>query len=135
MKPKDPWLLLRIYLSALLFMMLRKFVGIHHIIKVLSESALQSFFRLKKEDFLRLQAYTRFVLSHWPFNLKDRDCLIRSLVLYSFLKPIYKDLRFVLGVNKKKEPHLKGHAWLELKGLPILDPPDRLKQYERLIVV
>jgi Transglutaminase-like superfamily len=54
-------------------------------------------------------------------------CLLRSLVLYRFLRESGVDVRLHLGVSSEKGT-LSGHAWLTRNGHPWLessDPGDR----------
>lgn len=54
------------------------------------------------------------------------NCWKRSVVLHRYLALNGTQTRIVFGVKREADGELKGHAWLELNGEPILEssPPN-----------
>ncbi len=60
-----------------------------------------------------------FRLRFFPF---PNRCLVKSIVLYSVLRPAWPDLRLVLGLRRvpgRASNAMQGHAWLTLHGRPL----------------
>ncbi|MFO0761460.1 MAG: lasso peptide biosynthesis B2 protein [Byssovorax sp.] len=49
-------------------------------------------------------------------------CLYRSLARYAILRHAGHPARFVMGL-RPSEPEIVGHAWVELDGRPVGEPP------------
>lgn len=61
----------------------------------------------------------------------DSRCLARSLVLLALLARRHIEARLVIGA--RHGPDFGAHAWIELGGVPLLDPGP--PEYERLVEI
>lgn len=68
----------------------------------------------------RLVSFTDLLLR---LTYKDNFCMKRSLLLFHFLRDWGYDVRLRFGV-KKEDARLTGHAWIELRGLPLREKGD-----------
>jgi transglutaminase superfamily protein len=59
----------------------------------------------------------------------DSRCLVRSLVLLALLARRRIEARLVIGA--RQGPDFGAHAWVELGGVPLIDPGP--PEYERLV--
>lgn len=132
--PKAPLLLVRVYVLATLFILLRYFVPIQKLLSFFSDPRKKSFYAYPKKHAHRLRSYVKFVLGHTPFRMGDKACLIRSLILFCFLKPGSDGLKVISGVTRKPGGGFSGHCWLELDGQPYEEDEKDLKKFERLLV-
>ncbi|AKF06973.1 lasso peptide biosynthesis B2 protein [Sandaracinus amylolyticus] len=58
------------------------------------------------------------VARHWPVG--SDTCLFRALARYALLHEAGHAPRFVMGIDE--DDVAKGHAWVELAGVPFLEP-------------
>ena len=66
--------------------------------------------------------------------MNDKACLVRSLILFCFLKPRLPGLQIVSGVTRKAGGGFDGHCWLERGGQPYDENEKGLEKFERLLV-
>ncbi len=130
---KDPVLLLKIYFLSCLFLFISYFTNAYHLAQIFTQKMFRPFFSFKEANFDRLSFYLNFVLSHWPFYLKDKFCLVKSLILYCFLKPKKENAHWIMGVTRDEHGRWNGHAWVEANGLPFLEDKS-IAQFEKIRV-
>ena len=61
-------------------------------------------------------------------------CLVRALALLAEARRLGFDARLACGV-RRREGLVEAHAWLEVDGRPLLDPPATVEGYEVLTVL
>ncbi len=132
--PKAPFLLLRVYLLAVLLILLRRFVPIPKLVRFFSGPRARFFYSCPDRHAHRLRPYVNFVLGHGPLRMNDKACLVRSLILFCFLKPRLPGLQIVSGVTRKAGGGFDGHCWLELGGQSYDENEKDLEKFERLLV-
>ena len=130
--PKKPVLLLKVYLVAIVFWTLTRFLSPKQILPALQDKV-SRFSHYSQDQYSQLLAYLNFILRHWPFRGFKNYCLIHCMVLFCDLKSLYKGLKIVFGV-KKTNQKIQSHSWLENNGQSLFDAPTALTQYERLSV-
>lgn len=67
------------------------------------------------------------LVDRWHLPLDDR-CLPRTLSLYQCLRGEGLSVRMVFGVRPGRSIE-EGHAWLELDGVPYLEPARRMQGF------
>jgi hypothetical protein len=61
------------------------------------------------------------------------NCLERSLVAYRYLGRANADPELVVGMGKNGADFL-GHVWVTLDGKPLYDSPEKLAEFEPVVV-
>ena len=57
------------------------------------------------------------------------NCMRRSLVLFRFLRRLGFPAVIVFGIKRNGGGELDGHAWIELDGVPVLEPGDPREEF------
>ena len=133
MKPKDPLLFFKVYCCAVVVFLLHAFLGPQRAIKILRRRPMMRLISCSHAYRQRLVRYVEFAVSHWPFWRKKGRCLLRSLLIYSFLISEEEDLVMVVGV-RKNQANWEGHAWLERDGKTYLDDGHAVEAYEKILI-
>ncbi len=76
---------------------------------------------------IEIAEMARFLLYRTPLPLHN-TCMVRSLTLYHCLRAEGAPASVVFGVKPGKEIR-EGHAWLELRGEPYLEPDARRRGF------
>jgi hypothetical protein len=111
--PKRPMLFFKVLIFSSLIPIFINFVGPKRLLNILN-------FKRKRRDcddrrLARIIRYVNFVMSLKPWRNLKNICLIRSIILYYFLRSEGLDIKINFGI-KKEDGVLKGHGWLTLNG-------------------
>lgn len=124
-------LLLRVYGLLAFILIALRCVSPKRIMDLFSGKLFRPFFSASPQEAARLRYYVKFATSHRPFRLKRSACLIRSLILYLFLKPRAEGMELVMGLRRTDSGAVDGHAWLELEGRPVFDSRARVERFRK----
>lgn len=86
------------------------------------------------EDLARARRYARWVRVASRFHVVPAHCLHRSLTLHRWLLKEGLPSNLRIGV-RKENGELKAHAWVELGGETLNDPPDAVASFTPLSTV
>ena len=123
--PKEFWLAGQVFGLVLVLKILVRWVQLHKLLDLLTTSRVPS--SPDPATFQKLVWYVSGVLRRFPTNPKG-NCLSRSLTMYFFGIRYGFPLQFHCGI-RQVEGVLKGHAWLSLRGEPILEPNNPFDTY------
>ncbi len=113
------------------FYFLIGFVSTKRLLDFFRRRSFEPLFHFRSEDFQRLVSYTEFILHHPPFRFFRNHCLVKSMVLFCFLKPAHRVLEIVIGVRKDAAGGgIEGHSWLMLQGRPLCDRLENIGGYQ-----
>lgn len=127
----DGWLVLRASadLVRIDFDLRRK--GYRKIIAELDQRPASESPVVQPRDVRRARRYARRIDLASRFSLGRAQCLHRSLVLHHWLRFEGMPSELQIGVRKDGQ-QIKAHAWVELRGYPVTDPPQTLVPFARL---
>jgi len=113
------FLFTRILIFSSVLLLLMRIVELKKLLKILNfppykKRALQP----RYQDWVIL--YTNLIMSYSPWKNVKNPCLVRSTILYYFLRRKGVGVKINFGI-KKEEDILKGHSWLTLDGEPYLE--------------
>ena len=132
--PKKPFLAMRIGVSIPFLWCFCRWTEFSRLRSVAGRPLFRWCFKAREADLDQGVAYTQYILSRWPLRLLKQKCLLRSLALYSILKP-FRPVQLVFGVRKgQSSGQWDGHCWLEIEGKPFLDTREGVSSFERICV-
>jgi len=80
-----------------------------------------------QKDIPRIIGYVDFVLNRSQFIFK-KTCLMRSLVLYHFMRRHNCNVDMHIGV-RNEEAQIAGHSWLTLNGEVFADSEEKINDF------
>jgi hypothetical protein len=123
-RPKDVFLFLETFFSLIVIRVLLNHVKLPELLKLLDLEKRVAPDTSKIEYLLIFSNFILFRLFRSP-----NPCLLRSLLLFRYLRMTGQDTKIVCGVKNEMEK-LKGHAWLIVEGRPFPDANDPSGEYQ-----
>jgi hypothetical protein len=120
-EPARAWLMARMAVWVTILSALVKFVPLSRTLKIVSTNARTS--RERTEDELEQLSSAIDALLETNVLMFKPSCWKRATVLHRYLALEGVTTSIVFGVLKHHGGELKGHAWLEQNGEPLLEPP------------
>jgi hypothetical protein len=77
--------------------------------------------------------YTDFLLN-WILPVFRNYCLMRSLILYTFLRQSKVNTSINIGVRVDEKGKIRGHSWLTLNGQPYLTDNKIIERFKVIYV-
>jgi len=127
-RPEDIFLFGYVFFSIIVLRILLSRIKIPRLLALLEPGKQRVTKRLKIEHVTK---FSQFFL-HRVFK-SPNPCMLRSLLLYRYLKSGSVEVKIAFGV-KNKEDMFQGHAWLIHKGTHFLETEDPLKEYHIVFV-
>jgi hypothetical protein len=126
-RPGDAWLALRMKGWRLLLPVLKRRRPLPRLVSSMWDGE-ESQPRPDREARIAELAIIVFRSQH---SQRFGNCLDRSLVLYRYLSAVGADPELLIGV-KRAEGNVEGHAWVEVRGRPVEEPPEVLDSLARV---
>ena len=128
MRPRRAWLMIRIAFWVIIFSAAVRFRSLPAALQLLSPSARKEpTWHVDEEE---IAGAVQAVLG-MNFFVFRQICWKRAALMYRFLALQGNATTIVFGLRKEHADDLKGHAWLEANGKPIMEPeaPDYTVTY------
>lgn len=124
----DRRLVVRAFVNlAIVDVKLRVF-GFRRVMERSEFSSVTAPYRLGNEELLRISRYADIINIAARHHLINARCLHRSLVLQYWLRREGVPSELRIGVKKDRETIL-AHAWVEVSGQVVNDPPEAVKSF------
>jgi len=127
----DGWLLARASVDLIRIDIALRRYGFHDIMTAVNRIPIADPSTLRPRDVRLAQRYARRIRDASKFSLPWAQCLHRSLVLHRWLRLHGLPSELQIGVLKDGQA-LRAHAWVELNGHVLNDPPQAVAAFTRL---
>ena len=126
--PKRPLLFVAVVTFSSIVPILMNFIGPKRLLGMLSSYSGK---RTDDDRVAKIIIYTDFMMGLKPWHYMKNICLVRSTILYYFLRREGVAVKINFGVRKKGEV-LEGHGWLTLDNRPYLEDGAASQDFEQI---
>ena len=123
-RPKDVFLFIKTFFFLIAIRVFLSLIKLPKLLKLLDPKKRVTPDDSKIEYLLK---FTNFILLR--LLRSSTPCLLRSILLFRYLRMMSRDIKIVFGVKNENEK-LKGHAWLIVEGRHFPEANDPAGEYK-----
>ena len=127
--PHDAWLVIRLVAWSFVLPLLKRMIPLKKLAPWMWSRGGKSTDRDLEQ---KIAAVVRWIYIFIFPN--EKSCLERSLLLYRFLSGCKREPCMVTGMRRTEDGKWKGHAWIEIDGIPFEEATTHTQDFRALIL-